>query len=86
MTVTLNLITVVTDSCLRGWSALIVFKQECLSSSNKDKFSEREVLNNHAKLAANSAKLSGEKLPQKVATLDIVVGKLIDEQISTLNG
>lgn len=86
MTVTLKLITVVTDSCLHGWSALIVFKQECLSSSNKDKFSEREVLNNHAKLAANLAKLSGEKLPQKVATLDIVVGKLIDEQISTLNG
>lgn len=86
MTVTLKLITVVTDSCLRGWSTLIVFKQECLLSSNKDKFSEREVLNNHAKLAANLAKLSGEKLPQKVATLDIVVGKLIDEQISTLNG
>ena len=86
MTVTLKLITVVTDSCLCGWSALIVFKQECLSSSNRDKFSEREVLNNHAKLAANLAKLSGEKLPQKVATLDIVVGKLIDEQISTLNG
>lgn len=86
MTVTLKLIIVVTDSCLRGWSALIVFKQEYLSSSNKDKFSEREVLNNHAKLAANLAKLSGEKLPQKVATLDIVVGKLIDEQISTLNG
>ena len=46
----------------------------------------KEVLNNHAKLAANLAKLSCEKLPQKVATLDIVVGKLIDEQISTLNG
>lgn len=72
MTVTLKLITVMTDSCL--------------SSSNKDKFSEREVLNNHAKLAANLAKVSGEELPQKVATLDIVVGKLIDEQISTLNG
>ena len=86
MTVTLKLIIVVTDSCLRGWSALIVFKQECLSSSNKDKFSESEVLNNHAKLAANLAKVSGEELPQKVATLDIVVGKLIDEQISTLNG
>ena len=86
MTVTLKLITVVTDSCLRGCSALIVFKQECLWSSNKDKFSERGVLNNHAKLAANLAKLSGEKLPQKVATLDIVVGKLIDKQISTLNG
>ena len=39
-----------------------------------------------AKLAANLAKLSGEKLPQNVATLNIVVGKLIDEQISTLNG
>lgn len=86
MTVTLKLITVMTDSCLGGWSALIVFKQECLSSSNKDKFSEREVLNNLAKLAANLAKVSGEELPQKVATLDIVVGKLIDEQISTLNG
>lgn len=72
MTVTLKLITVITDSCL--------------SSSNKDKFSEREVLNNLAKLAANLAKVSGEELPQKVATLDIVVGKLIDEQISTLNG
>lgn len=72
MTVTLKLITVMTDSCL--------------SSSNKDKFSEREVLNNLAKLAANLAKVSGEELPQKVATLDIVVGKLIDEQISTLNG
>ena len=72
MTVTLKLITVMTDSCL--------------SSSNKDKFSEREVLNNLAKLAANLAKVSGEELPQKVATLDIVIGKLIDEQISTLNG
>ena len=72
MTVTLKLITVVTDSCLRGWSALIVFKRELLSSSNKGKFSERNFLNNHA---------SWQQI-----WLDIVVRKLIDEQISTLNG